>query len=361
MNKLTLNKELISLQKEYANFLKNILNDFNINDIDSIVDEISVFWYARRNLIELILDNISMEDEDIFVFTGATNVDIQDKELYPFITLGQYHIIDDAFTNLGQVLSRIPNQTFKENLTNTILNIAKENIEIIEKYGEFLFILPLSTLMNNSDDITIVSQGADNAFCSLFKKRIDNVEDYLNKFENIEDIINNLTDTAKEVIIFSDKDTKNDLLNNFINFKNSKDNPLAKDIDDKELFYRLLHGFITRAMSIILLSVKYKCVPYLRYKLIFQYFILLLDSYKQNNNLIDNSLEYKVIATYIMHYIFDKSKISNISLNDFNKKIQDNKLYTKITNDLSLLPQIKSGLFKQIENILTQHLNKSAY
>ena len=106
---------------------------------------------------------------------------------------------------------------------------------------------------------------------------------------------------------------------------------------------------------------KYKCIPYLRYKLIFQYFILLLDSYKQNNDLIDTNLEHKVIATYIMHYIFDKSKISNISLYDFNKKIQNNKLYAKITNDLSLLPQMKNGLFKQIENILVQHLNESAY
>lgn len=361
MSKLVLNNELILLQKEYRSFLKNILDDYNINDIDLIVDEISIFWYARRNLIELIIDNISIENEDIFVFTGATSIDIQDKELYPFISLGQYHIIDDAFTNLGQILSKIPNQVFKENLTNTVLNIAKENIEIIEKYGEFLFILPLSTLMNNSDDIVLVSQGANNAFCSLFKNRINNVEDYLNEFKNIEDVINNLTDTAKEVIIFSGKDTKNDLLKNFINFKNSKDNPLTKNIDDKELFYRVLHGFITRAMSIILLSMKYKCIPYLRYKLIFQYFILLLDSYKQNNDLIDNNLEYKVMATYIMHYIFDKSKISNTSLNDFYKKIQNNKLYTKIVNDLILLPQMKNGLFKQIENILVQHLNKNAY
>ncbi len=361
MSKFVLSKELILLQNEYVSFLKNVLEDLNSNNLDLIVDEISVFWYARRNLIELILDNISMEDEDIFVFTGATNIDIQAKELYPFITLGQYHIIDDAFTNLGQVLSKIPNQFFKENLTSTILNIAKENIEIIEKYGEFLFILPLSTLMNNSDDIVTISQGANNTFCSLFKKRINDIEDYFNEFEKIEDVINNLTDTAKEVIIFSDKDTKNNLLNNFINFKNSKDNPLAKDIDDKELFYRILHSFITRAMGIILLSMKYKCIPYLRYKLIFQYFILLLDSYKQNNDLIYDNLEYKVIATYIMHDIFDKSKISNISLNDFYKKIQDNTLYVKILNDINSLPQIKSGLFKQIEQILVQHLDKEAY
>lgn len=361
MNKFVLSKELILLQNEYASFLKNVLDDLNSNNINLIIDEISVFWYARRNLIELILDNISMEKGDIFVFTGATKIDIQDKELYPFITLGQYHIIDDAFTNLGQVLSRIPSQVFKENLTNMIIDIAKENIEIIEKYGEFLFILPLSTLMNNSDDISIASQGANNTFCGLFKKRINDIEDYFNEFENIEDVINNLTDTAKEIIIFSDKDTKNNLLNNFINFKNSKDNPLAKDIDDKELFYRILHGFITRAMEIIFLSMKYKCVPYLRYKLIFQYFILLLDSCKQNNGLIDDNLEYKVIATYIMHYVFDKSKISNISMNDFYKKVQNNKLYEKILNDINSLPQMKSGLFKQIEQILVQHLNKEVY
>ena len=106
MSKLALNNELILLQKEYVSFLKNILDDYNINDIDLIVDEISIFWYARRNLIELILDNISIENKDIFVFTGATSIDIQDKELYPFISLGQYHIIDDAFTNLGQILSK---------------------------------------------------------------------------------------------------------------------------------------------------------------------------------------------------------------------------------------------------------------
>ncbi len=114
-------------------------------------------------------------------------------------------------------------------------------------------------------------------------------------------------------------------------------------------------------MGIILLSMKYKCIPYLRYKLIFQYFILLLDSCKQNNGLIDDNLEYKVIATYIMHYVFDKSKISNISLNDFYKKIQDNKLYGKILNDINSSLQMESRLFKQIEQILVQHLNKEAY
>lgn len=52
-----LKNHLIILQNKYLNILQKALSVIESKDAMQIVDEVRIFWYKNRNLIDLILQN----------------------------------------------------------------------------------------------------------------------------------------------------------------------------------------------------------------------------------------------------------------------------------------------------------------
>lgn len=359
LKQITLIDKITELQNQYAKKLKTILNSFNSQNLNFLVDEINVFWYSNRNLVELILNQLADNDTvDKYLFTGVTSIDIETQELYPYITMGNIHIIDDAFSNLGAVLSYIPNQQFEENLKQKIIKIAQENITIINEYGSFIYILPLTTFINDTDFETI-REGANGTFFSLFKDNVRSLEDY-KKFNSITDVFDNLTDVAKTVLVFTDKDSIGNIHDRFIDFKKTTTTPFPNNIDDRFLFYSIIHSYFMRALSIMLISTKYNFIPYLRYKLNFEYFLLLSDSACEKIDIMNN-IRIKTACSYIISNIFNRKNIKQITLNDFYKIVSKSNFYNNLKKDIENFPLNSRGAFKNLEQIIYNHLNDIPY
>ena len=94
MDKNFLNKTIVNIQDEYLNLLIKIKDQINTENFMCIVDEINIFWTLYTKIINLYLSTISIQD-NAYVFTGATYLDLDDFEHYPFVTMGNIHIIDD--------------------------------------------------------------------------------------------------------------------------------------------------------------------------------------------------------------------------------------------------------------------------
>lgn len=78
-----LDAEIESLQFEYLTILKNALNNFYDENIEACLDEILVFWSKKKTRVIPIIQSY-IKSEDTYLFTGASYLDIDDNEHYPF-------------------------------------------------------------------------------------------------------------------------------------------------------------------------------------------------------------------------------------------------------------------------------------
>ena len=327
-----LKNHLIILQNKYLNILQKALLVIETQDALQIVDEVRIFWYKNRNLIDLILRNY-FDKTDTYIFTGSTYVDVVNKELYPFISLGKDFIIDDSVSNLSLNIEKIQNSEYKKELQQTLKLCIEDNIKIIETYSDFIFILPVSYL-TALKDLILINKKATRFTLSLFKTKNLTVENFFQQYKNIEELFNDLKEEVKNEIIFTEYDTTDNVLDRFNNFKQDKSLPFDKDINDVALFFFTINGYFMRALSIFLFCSDYNIIPYLRYPLIEHYF-LFISEFAPTTEKLKNSL-FKNICAFNVQKHFNTNKISGFNLQQ----------YREILNKTNFKNDIFSSLYK---------------
>ena len=99
------------IQNEYLNMLINIKDKIDTVVYMFIIDEINIFWYSKREIVKLYLSNITLKD-NVYIFTGATYLDVDDFEHYPFIMMGNAHIVDDPLCKYSRVVPSCKSEVF---------------------------------------------------------------------------------------------------------------------------------------------------------------------------------------------------------------------------------------------------------
>lgn len=315
-----LKTELLNIQKEYYDILKSAQPKLSSNDFIYLLDEINLFWYANRKKIELILDYL-LTDSNCFVHTGASFLDVEALEHFPFAMLGNYHIIDDPVANFGEHLNKINNEPFKENLKQQILLTIEQNINILENYSEIIQILPIRLLDATDREFSV--KGAQNAFLSLFNDEKLTLEEYMKKYKNINEVGEALQEHCKELIIFSDKEKRGSFENRFKDFiENSKIfSKAANESSEAYVFLSIIVGYFTQAYDILLVCLKYGLSPYLRYIIPFHNIILLTDSLPKTQEL--ETLLFNAKVSYFLHHTVNFNDFKTLDFNDFYKKIKE--------------------------------------
>lgn len=306
-----LREKAISLQNYYCYILKEAVSKFSTEDLPMIVDEINLFWYANRDLVRLILNNIST-DYDCYTFTGATFLDVDDLEHYPFVVLGRVHVVDDPLHKYAGIISSIHNQDFSEQLSKQMLLSIKDNIKILENYSDTIYILPV-TLMSDTDS-DLVKEAAKQAFFSMFKDKSITLKKYCNEFINIEDVKKALNDGVSKTLIFSDDNNDDDLCSRFRRHM-AQANPFGDELNEAMLFFYTVNGFFLQAFDILLKCAEYNMIPYLRYEVTFRYTILLGNNFSNNTEM--QNILFKSICTHLLYRVFDKDKIKDTDIKYF--------------------------------------------
>lgn len=207
-----LKEQAISLQNDYCYILKEAVSKFSTEDFPMVVDEINLFWFANRDLVRLILNNIST-DYDCCTFMGATFLDVDDFEHYPFVLLGRVHVVDDPLYKYAGIISSIHDENFAEQIRQQMILSIKDNIKILENYSDIIYILPV-TLMSDTDT-DLLKKAAEQAFFGMFKDSSITLKKYCNEFKNIEDVNKALRDGVGETLIFLDDENEDDLCSRF--------------------------------------------------------------------------------------------------------------------------------------------------
>lgn len=197
-----LDAEIESLQFEYLTILKNARDNFYDENIEPYLDEILVFGSKKKNRVIPIIQSY-IRSEDTYLFTGASYLDIDDNEHYPFISVGDKHIIDDPLCVFIEKYCNNTNLNSSTKISQQLYNMISDNTNVIESYFPKFLILPLRYIHKIDQDLSY--KGAKDIFLSMFSDDINTFEDY-KKLESISDIEKALCNGLDKTILFDEED-----------------------------------------------------------------------------------------------------------------------------------------------------------
>lgn len=296
-----LNESITKLQLDYLDVLKQARDKMTDQNYHAIVDEILVFWKKHKRLAESILRHYIVPMET-FVFTGATLVDVEDYEHYPFLALGKKHIVDDPLCRYLETAGNLKNSDVASGLLETAKLTLEDNIKLIENYYPNIVILPLRYLCDIDEDL--IHKNAINAFLSMFNENIQSLEDY-RKLQTIDDInANLLPDMDKNIIFTINENTSLDMIERFGTFIEHDEHTKFLKNDHNKIFFFTIIGYITQALNIIMMCMINRCIPYIRYEVAFKYVLKLVENFKTSPEA--KEMVAKTSIGYVLYKQFDK-------------------------------------------------------
>ena len=165
------------IQQEYLMLLRKY-ESFDVEEVYSIQNECQIFWLRHKREIDFFLNNYPY-NFDTCVFIGGMYLNVASKSLYPFLTFGKKHLVDDPVALLSTNDSK---EYFAEYLKFAIA----DDIDIIQNHGDQVLILPLSYLFV---DKALCETSAKNSFWRLFHEEGMNEDEYESKFHSLDEVI----------------------------------------------------------------------------------------------------------------------------------------------------------------------------
>ena len=340
VNNDVLISSLNEIQLEYRDILVNCKEKLLSNNPFSVIDSINVFWYENKKLINTILKYID-KPYSSFVFTGASFLDLSDLEHFPFRTIGKYHFLDDPICKYTRTIGLPKNHKFVEEIKKQLELAIEDNIKIIEKCAEEVYILPISFLFDADPKLRF--RAVEQAFFSLFDDEDMNNKKY-SSLKTPEDVLAKLSPGVEKQIILSEEDDFSlDFKTRLENYKNTTILPLEDTASDAEIFKFALFSYMLQAFDILLMCAQFQMAPYIRYSVCFKYTLHLSANFKGNSDI--SNMMLKSSVAYILYNCFDKSQIESI---DFLK-------YCRLINEFDISNKIFREIYKY--NITYESLN----
>jgi hypothetical protein len=322
--------EIIELQKSYKAVLVEASDSLFEKDTGAVLDEINVFWHKNKRLVQSALEYLSTPYRT-YIFTAATILDLADYEHYPFLCFGDHHVWDDPIYGYIYMALNSPEEKFNDKMRNQIRATIKDNIEILEKVNDKIFVLPVRLLSGIDKDL--VQDATEQAFFSLFTVRPHSLDEYYESYNTIDDIVLGLHKGVESAILLNKTDkSSDDLKHRFSVYKLKNILPLPNAATDAVIFSFALRSYLSQAFDILLTCSGYQLTPYIRSRTTFQYLLIL------SGNLAD-SAEYEALIfrssiAHIHHNSFDKMNYTSIAINEFVQKIKDSNFEKRVFDSL---------------------------
>lgn len=318
----------------YKELLENLNNEIETDNLKYILDEMFIFWYMHKNIIQLFLENIP-SNYDTYLFTGATFLDCNDYEQFPFTVLGKIHIIDDPISKYVKIIDSDMSSNFKKKIKEQITLTIQDNLNILNLKDSNMFILPVTFFNRQDESHNTITDLANKFVINLFKGK-NTKEELFDKKYNIDIFQNMIREEVKDILIFSDyNDINLELKERYMRYCEQNILPFNDEISDIQKFYFIIYSFFMQALEIAYSCIKYKVVPYLRYDISFHYFSIVAKNLNKEYNIINILL--RSSCANMIYNLFEKDKIKNIQFKEFEYKVNelkiDEKLFTFIEKE----------------------------
>ena len=349
MNNKYLMQELLGIQEEYKRLLEELCDEKDKDEFVYVIDEINLFWYSKRNVVELIMENIS-ENFDAFLFTGATYLDIEEGEHYPFVSLGNVHIVDDPLAKYAEAITLNLNDSFFKMMRKQIILAFDDDLRILRDCFGKVFLLPVTLLMKLEDGV--VKHGSEKVLLSMFKEELSIKEVF--GVKSLAELISMMKDGIQEHVIFlEDEDRKEDIIVRFEAYINEMDNPFG-DIPTSQKFLCSILGFISQSLQILLCTAQYKIIPYIRYDVTFSYLMIIGENFLDIVHM--QEIIFKMAFTHFFYMKFNWRLIDLVEFNQYCDVVQKIDIISHLEKQMEKEYKLNASTIKDMNCIIDNFL-----
>lgn len=314
----------------YRDLLTILIPNLRAQNSYSALDEINIFWYSNMDAIKMYL-RYFVAHSDSFIFTAATFLDISDDEQYPFVLLGNVHLVDDPLSRYSEVAAKGFDKKFSDKLKEQIILSAEDNIRIINECKGKILILPLR-LLGETDETQLLFSAGEKAFVSLFNN-IKDIKDYFLKCNTINDILRFARDGIENIIIFTENDNQSvSFLQRFESAVKESSYMFDQNSSDAHKFFFLVYGYIQQSFGVLMSCIEYNCIPYLRNMVSFCYFMLVSESFDDLEVL--PAIRYKCCISHLIYRLCNKEALARYSLETVTHVVSEVNFQTLIFSSL---------------------------
>lgn len=326
-----LEDSIASLQREYRDLLMALLPDLRSQNAISSLDEINIFWHSNMGLVRLYLDYI-VSNSGSYVFTASTCMDTDQSEQYPFMLLGNAHIVDDPLGSYSELVAGESPGVFADVLREQIALAATEDVRVLEKSHDRIVVLPFRLLSQNHEDPSLYEAG-EKAFVSLFEN-ISDLKDYFAKCESFEDILKYARKDMGDTIVLTEHDNRTKPFSDrFQNAVQELDHMFENGWSEARKFFQIVYGYIQQSVDILASCVRYNCTPYIRHQPSLVYFMLLSENFVELTNV--SSMRYKACIAHLIYCICDAEKLRNADFDNYCRLVSETRFQDVLFSSLA--------------------------
>ena len=346
MNDIVLT-ELQSIQSEYLDLLKRIKPRIDTAWV-SVIDEVNMFWLQKKKFIVFAMENY-FTPYNTFLFTGATYLDYDENEHFPFAVCNGICIVDDNVCTYANIIGKVLDENFNRTIKQQLLYAIDDNIKVLENCSDYIYILPIRYFDDDEDDT--IAKGAEGVFLNLFKEKFASIKDYFANIKSMDDLKKSLKPGIEKSLMFFKDDDRglalSDRIDNYIEDSNDSIDFNGKSIGI--IFFSAVYSPIAQALHIMMLCAKYRVIPYLRYNVAFHNFCHLIGNFPDST--MRKIIEDKTYACYLIYKAFDLNSVTPDMFSKFVCFVRENKIYEKVYEKIS----------NRSENISVQEIGDFAH
>jgi hypothetical protein len=354
-----------SIQNEYFELLMkykySMENDFNLDLMFIITDEVHKFWLKRISTIDKEIDIITKNDYSMLL-SGAIYLDYNDNDHYVYKSLGNYHFLHDSIIKLEGMI-RTPKESidFKK-LGGLMKKAYNDEILVLKNVLNHFTYVPFMIMPHNifENETELVHNTFLNIISSFFDMKFYSEDDFyklFNSYEEIEKKIN--PQKLKHIITLDENDIRMPLrkrIENYLNAMPGGQHLLQHDSDSSRFLFTMF-SFTNQVLDILLTCTYYNLTPFIRYNITFHYFVLLMYNFSS-----DDTIRKKIedaIITYIFYHHIEKSKLSTIKFSEYCKIIKNYNFFKNIREELEMVQiNIFSSELKKLIKIVDGKINE---
>lgn len=353
------------IQIDYLELLKNIAYTSENKVPPSLVDKVNIFWFKNKRIIGLA-GNYLFKDKDTYCFSAATTFDVEDPDQNSFFLLGKYHIFDDPlprYINEVNIINHSKNNLLIQSLNSRILNSIKDNIRIIEDYGDILWILPLSFISQiENQNYMDFHEISENLFCQFFVG-ISDKNDYQKKILTAKDIeLNSDSNNISNVLLYDGDNPSDSWVDRIRGYRNETSEYISESFSDGDVFFVAVYGYVRQALAIIDMSNNFEVTPFIRTFTPLNYFLFLTKTINQNverlnKNEFNFQIDFKALVSYLLYFEYCK-RASQSSLSDLLRKADEIQFEKTLLHDLEIfqgdenIPKIVETINSHLDNLI---------
>ena len=321
----TLFEEIQGIQSRYKSLLVSVKEALDEPSYFSTLDEVAVFWKENIKKVDLFLRHIPKSGMKYF-FTGSTFMDVSQLEHYAFTALGAIHIFDDPLPSLIMKEQSFDLCSKSKHIALEIKRLVFDDIKIFEECSGSILILPIRMLYDNYE-ANSETNASDNLFLGLFSD-VKTLSNYMSDISSIQDVEEHLRPEIVNVIIFNPDSEDSPFQERFRKARVYFDLDFAANKSDAELFYMIVRGYLEQSYRIIMLSLTFDIVPYLRDSVALFYLVLILNNLKSCKEV--DFLTTQSIYANIFYNNFDKGEILAIGFSDYCEILKNTRFNQRI-------------------------------